>query len=140
MQHAVSAAVDEGFTHVAFGDLFLRDIRQYREERLAGSGLRPLFPLWDVPTAGLAVAMIDAGVRARIACVDTRIMAETFVGREFDRALLADLPSAIDPCGENGEFHTCVYAGPMFREPVELTAGERVSRDPFVWTDLLLES
>jgi uncharacterized protein (TIGR00290 family) len=138
MQHAVTGAVEDGFTHVAFGDLFLRDIRQYREERLAGTGLEPLFPLWDLPTTTLAADMIDAGIRARVACIDNRLMPETLVGRDFDRRLLAELPSTVDPCGENGEFHTCVYAGPMFSAPVDLLPGEIVRRDPFVWTDLLL--
>jgi uncharacterized protein (TIGR00290 family) len=140
MQHAVSNAVDDGFTHVAFGDLFLRDIRQYREDRLAGTGLAPLFPLWELPTPALATDMIDAGVRAKVTCIDNRLLPEAFVGRDFDHRLLTELPASVDPCGENGEFHTCVYAGPMFAHPVELTSGERVRRDPFVWSDLLLES
>jgi uncharacterized protein (TIGR00290 family) len=140
MRQAVDAAVADGFTHVAFGDLFLRDIRQYREERLLGTGLTPLFPLWDLPTASLAAEMIDAGVRARITCVDTRKIPESFSGRDFDRTLLADLPPSIDPCGENGEFHTCVHAGPMFREPLELVTAGNERRDPFVWTDLVLQS
>jgi uncharacterized protein (TIGR00290 family) len=139
MRQAVDAAVADGFTHVAFGDLFLRDIRQYREDRLLGTGLTPLFPLWDLPTASLAAEMIDGGLRARITCVDTRKTPESFSGRDFDSRLLAELPSSIDPCGENGEFHTCVYAGPMFREPLNLVTGGRERRDPFVWTDLLLQ-
>ena len=104
----------EGFTHVAFGDLFLEDVRRYRERNLAGTGLTPLFPLWQIPTRELADEMIDGGLRARLACVDTRVLDASFAGREFDAALLADLPAGVDPCGENGEFHTCVYAGPMF--------------------------
>ena len=136
MRAAVAAAVDEGYTHAAFGDLFLRDIRQYREERLAGSGLEPLFPLWEMPTRKLAHAMIDGGLRARIVCVDSRVLDVSFVGREFDRTLLRDLPPHIDPCGENGEFHTCVYDGPMFRSPIPVETGHREFRDPFVWTDL----
>ena len=139
MGSAVADAVADGFTHVAFGDLFLRDIRAYREERLAGTGLQPLFPLWDQPTLALANEMIDAGIRARISCIDNRRMDQAFVGREFDRALLNELPPDVDPCGENGEFHTCVYAGPMFAHPLALAAGEEVIRDPFVWTDLQLE-
>jgi uncharacterized protein (TIGR00290 family) len=140
MRHAVETAVTDGFTHVAFGDLFLRDIRTYREERLAGTGLVPLFPLWDLPTPALASTMIDAGLRARITCIDNRKTPENLVGRDFDRRLLADLPAAVDPCGENGEFHTCVYAGPMFNQPLSLVPGEQVRRDPFVWSDLLLQS
>ena len=133
---AVAAAVAGGFTHAAFGDLFLEDIRRYRVEKLAGSGLETLFPVWDIPTAQLARDMIAAGLRARLSCVDTRVLDASFVGREFDEALLRDLPAGIDPCGENGEFHTCVYAGPMFRAPLSLQIGETVSRDPFVWADL----
>ena len=137
MRHAVDAAVRDGFTHVAFGDLFLEDVRRYREERLMGSGLEPLFPVWGIPTRALAEQMIDGGLRARIACVDTRKLDPSFVGREFDRELLGDLPPEIDPCGENGEFHTCVYAGPMFRTPLVLEPGETVTREPFVWRDLV---
>jgi uncharacterized protein (TIGR00290 family) len=137
MRDAVDAAVGDGFTHVAFGDLFLEDVRRYREERLTGTGLEPLFPVWGIPTRVLAEQMIDGGLRARLACVDTRKLAPGFVGREFDRALLQELPPGIDPCGENGEFHTCVYAGPMFRTPLVLASGETVTREPFVWRDLV---
>jgi uncharacterized protein (TIGR00290 family) len=139
MGAAVEAAIRDGFTHVAFGDLFLEDVRRYREERLAGSGLDPLFPIWGIPTRLLADAMIDAGLRARMACVDTRKLDAAFVGREFDRALLRALPPGVDPCGENGEFHTCVYAGPMFRHPLSIESGEIVRRDPFVWSDFTCE-
>jgi uncharacterized protein (TIGR00290 family) len=140
MGTAVAAAVADGFTHVAFGDLFLEEVRKYREDRLAGSGLEPLFPVWGIPTAPLAEAMMAGGLRARLACVDTRVLDASFIGREFDRSLLADLPSGIDPCGERGEFHSCVYAGPMFRHPLTLEAGEIVTREPFVWRDLRLVS
>jgi uncharacterized protein (TIGR00290 family) len=138
MGRTVDEAVADGFTHVAFGDLFLRDIRAYREQRLSGTGLTPLFPLWDLPTAALARDMIDAGLRARISCVDTRTLDASFAGREFDAALLRELPDGIDPCGENGEFHTCVYAGPMFDPALPLETGERMVRDPFVWSDYRL--
>jgi uncharacterized protein (TIGR00290 family) len=138
MSAAVHGALRDGFTHVAFGDLFLEDIRRYREERLAGTGLEPLFPVWGIPTLQLAHDMIDAGLRARLVCVDTRVMAPSFAGREFDRELLDDLPATLDPCGEHGEFHTCVYAGPMFNTSLAVESGEVVHRDPFVWTDLLL--
>jgi uncharacterized protein (TIGR00290 family) len=138
MRTAVAAAVASGFTHVAFGDLFLEDVRKYREDRLAGSGLEPLFPVWGIPKAELAEQMMAAGLRARLACVDTRVLDASFIGREFDRMLLTDLPAGIDPCGENGEFHSCVYAGPMFRHPLTLEAGETVTREPFVWRDLQL--
>jgi uncharacterized protein (TIGR00290 family) len=137
MRAAVAAAVGSGFTHAAFGDLFLEDVRQYRIDRLAGSGLEPLFPIWGIPTDALAETMIAGGLRARLACVDSRVLPASFVGREFDRPLLRDLPEGIDPCGENGEFHSCVYAGPMFREPLALDAGEIVTREPFVWSDFL---
>jgi uncharacterized protein (TIGR00290 family) len=137
MREAVVAAVADGFTHAAFGDLFLRDIRQYREDKLAGSGLEPLFPVWDMPTPQLARDMIAGGLKARIACVDTRILDSSFAGREFDADLLRDLPAGVDPCGENGEFHTCVYAGPMFREPMRIERGELVVREPFAWSELL---
>jgi uncharacterized protein (TIGR00290 family) len=140
MRVAVTDAVNSGFTHVAFGDLFLRDIRQYREQRLAGTGLEPLFPLWDLPTDVLAADMIRNGLRAKLSCIDNRLMSESFAGRDFDRTLLEELPPSIDPCGENGEFHTCVYEGPMLAESVPLVLGERVIKDPFVWTDLMLQA
>jgi len=138
MRQAVGDAVAAGFTHVAFGDLFLEDVRRYREERLAGSGLEPLFPLWGFPTAALAREMIAGGLRARLTCVDTRVLDKSFVGRPFDGALLDDLPAAVDPCGERGEFHTCVHAGPMFTQPLQVVAGEFVTREPFIWRDLRL--
>jgi uncharacterized protein (TIGR00290 family) len=137
---AVAKAVADGFTHAAFGDLFLEDVRRYRVERLAGSGLEPLFPVWGIPTSRLAGEMLAGGLRARVACVDTRILDASFVGRNFDSELLADLPAGVDPCGENGEFHTCVYAGPMFSEPLQLEPGDVVTREPFVWRDLRLGS
>jgi uncharacterized protein (TIGR00290 family) len=140
MGAAVAAAVADGFTHAAFGDLFLEDVRRYREDRLAGSGLSPLFPVWNMPTPELADRMIASGLRARLTCVDTRVLEASFVGREFDRRLLADLPEGIDPCGERGEFHSCVYAGPMFTAPLSLATGEEVRRDPFVWVDLELRT
>ena len=140
MGAAVSAAVADGFTHVAFGDLYLQDIRRYREERLAGSGLTPLFPLWEIPTRTLAREMIAGGLRARIACVDTRVLDARFVGRSFDDSLLDDLPASVDPCGENGEFHTCVYDGPMFHELMDLEPGRLETREPFTWADLTLRA
>jgi uncharacterized protein (TIGR00290 family) len=138
MGGAVAQAVADGFTHVAFGDLFLEDVRRYREERLGGSGLEPLFPIWGIPTPALATQMIAGGLRARITCVDTRVLDASFSGREFDARLLRDLPAGTDPCGEKGEFHTCAYAGPMFGSALELAAGEVVTREPFVWTDVKL--
>jgi uncharacterized protein (TIGR00290 family) len=135
MRVAVDAALMDGFTHVAFGDLFLEDVRRYREERLAGCGLEPMFPLWGIPTPKLARQMIAGGLRARLACVDTRVLDASFAGREFDAALLDELPAGIDPCGEKGEFHTCVYAGPMFQAPIALETGRTETREPFVWAD-----
>jgi uncharacterized protein (TIGR00290 family) len=136
MREACARAVSDGFTHVAFGDLFLEDVRRYREERLAGTGLLPLFPLWGLPTGTLARDMIAGGLRARISVVDTRAIEASFAGRSFDEALLRDLPATVDPCGENGEFHTFVHAGPMFRHSIEVEPGETVIRDPFVFRDL----
>lgn len=135
MGHAVTAAVTDGFTHVAFGDLYLEDVRRYREERLAGSGLTPMFPIWGMPTATLATQMIEGGLRARLSCVDTRVLPASFAGREWDADLIRELPPGVDPCGENGEFHTCVHAGPMFRAPLAITRGELVTREPFTWAD-----
>jgi uncharacterized protein (TIGR00290 family) len=140
MAAAVARAVAEGFTHVAFADLFLEDIRRYREEKLAGSGLTPIFPLFgEVPaTPALAREMIASGLQARITCLDPRVLDRAFAGREFDATLLADLPPSIDPCGERGEFHTFAYSGPMFRRPIPITTGMTVERDGFVFTDLQL--
>jgi uncharacterized protein (TIGR00290 family) len=140
LREAVDRAVTDGFTHVAFGDLFLEDVRQYREARLAGTGLIPLFPLWGAPTPRLAEEMIAAGLRARIATLDPRVMPRELIGAEFDRALLAALPPGVDPCGENGEFHTCVTAGPMFDAPVGVDRGIVVERDGFVYGDLVYRS
>jgi uncharacterized protein (TIGR00290 family) len=137
MEKVLAEARDEGIQAVAFGDLFLEDVRRYREERMAGTGLRPLFPLWGLPTEALARRMIAGGLRARLTCVDPRHLAPAFAGREFDASLLADLPPAVDPCGERGEFHSFAYAGPMFREPVAIRGGEVVERDGFVFADLL---
>ena len=138
MRTAAAEAVADGFTHVAFGDLFLADVRCYRQALLAGSGLTPLFPLWQAPTLRLARDMIAAGLRARVACVDTRILDVAFAGREYDATLLAALPPGVDPCGENGEFHTCVYGGPMFSSRLSIETGEMVLRGPFAWRDFVL--
>jgi uncharacterized protein (TIGR00290 family) len=137
MSNALDGARADGIEAVAFGDLFLADIRRYREEKLAGTGLRPLFPLWQRPTRALAHEMIACGLRARITCVDPRVLAASFAGREFDAALLADLPPSVDPCGENGEFHTFAWDGPMFRHPVRVRPGEVLERDGFVFADLV---
>ena len=139
MRTAIDGFVAGGFTHVAFGDLFLEDVRRYREDRLAGTGLEPLFPLWKTkPTRDLAHDMIDAGLKSRLTCVDPRKLDRSFAGREFGAQLLADLPNDVDPCGENGEFHSYAYAGPMFAEAIRLEAGDIVDRDGFVFADLKL--
>jgi len=137
MAGACRRAVAEGFDSIAFGDLFLRDVRQYREHQLAGSGLAPLFPLWEIPTARLAREMIAAGVRARITCVDSKALDARFAGREFDASFLADLPASADPCGENGEFHTFVYDGPVFRSPISVEGGEIRDVGGFIYADLI---
>ena len=138
---AMAAAMDrargDGVTAVAFGDLFLEDVRRYREDRMRGTGLEPLFPIWGVPTDVLARRMIDGGLRARLTCIDPRKLPAAFAGRDFDAALLADLPPEIDPCGERGEFHSFAYDGPMFAGAVAIRAGEVVERDGFVFADLL---
>jgi uncharacterized protein (TIGR00290 family) len=138
MAEAVARAVGEGFTHVAFGDLFLEDVRRYREERLAGTGLTPLFPLFGSDTTALAREMVAGGLRARITCLDPKVIDRRFAGREFDASLLAELPVEIDPCGERGEFHTCSYDGPMFNHAVPIETGITVERDGYVFTDLTL--
>ncbi|MBI4486788.1 MAG: adenine nucleotide alpha hydrolase [Acidobacteria bacterium] len=140
MGAAVARAVREGFTHVAFGDLFLEDVRRYREDRLAGSGLTPIFPLFGADTAALARDMIATGLRARITCLNPQAIDRKFAGREFDAALLAELPATVDPCGERGEFHTCTYAGPMFNREVAIDTGITVERDGYVFTDLTIAS
>ena len=137
MLTAVANAVAEGFTHVAFGDLFLEDVRRYREDRLAGSGLVPIFPIWGIPTDRLARNMIDGGLRAVLTCVNPKHLDRSFAGRQFDRALLRDLPEGVDPCGERGEFHSFAYDGPMYERPVSAAPGEIVDRDGFVFADVL---
>jgi uncharacterized protein (TIGR00290 family) len=140
MGDAVRRIVSDGFTHIAFGDLFLEDVRAYRERQLAGTGLTPLFPIFGADTAALAREMVASGLCARITCLDPRVLDRRFAGRDFDAALLADLPSAVDPCGERGEFHSFAYAGPMFRQPVPVESGAVVERDGFVFADLTLAS
>jgi uncharacterized protein (TIGR00290 family) len=140
MRAAVERAVTDNIECIAFGDLFLEDIRRYREERLAGTGLEPVFPLWQRPTDELAHEMIDGGLKARIVCVDPRALAAEFAGREFDAAFLRDLPASVDPCGERGEFHTFAYAGPMFGRAIAIEPGRTVEREGFVFSDLLVAS
>lgn len=137
MAEACQRAIRERIDAIAFGDLFLQDVRDYRIKQLAPTGLEPLFPLWEIPTGQLARDMIAGGLRARLTCVDPKQIPASLAGREFDAALLRDLPPSADPCGERGEFHTCVYAGPMFDAPIPLEAGEVVERDGFVYADFV---
>jgi uncharacterized protein (TIGR00290 family) len=137
MAGAIERAKSDRVTVMAFGDLFLQDIRTYRVEKLAGTGIDPLFPIWGIPTDRLAREMIAGGLRARLTCVDPKQLAAGFVGREFDATLLAELPQSVDPCGEQGEFHTFAHAGPMFRRPINIRTGEIVERDGFVFADLM---
>jgi uncharacterized protein (TIGR00290 family) len=130
-------AKDAGITAIAFGDLFLEDVRNYRIRQLEGTGLAPLFPLWQIPTDRLARQMIAGGVKAKITCVDPSKLAKTFAGRDYDVKLLEDLPPEVDPCGENGEFHTFVYDSPVFASAIAVRAGEVVERDGFVFADVL---
>jgi uncharacterized protein (TIGR00290 family) len=137
---AVAVAAREGVTYIIFGDLYLADIRAYREQKLRGTGVTPVFPLWERPTLPLALAMIASGMQAYLSTVDLKKLPAAFAGRRFDLRLLADLPEGVDPCGENGEFHTCVVAGPMFAQGLAVTAGERVERDGYAYCDLLLST
>ena len=140
MGQVVAQAAADGITHMIFGDLYLADIRAYREQKLAGTGITPVFPLWERPTRELARAMFASGLEAYLATVDMKKLPAEFAGRRFDAQLLADLPDDIDPCGENGEFHTCVVAGPMFSHRLAVTTGERVQRDGYAYCDLVMES
>ncbi len=140
MGEAMRKALGQEITVIAFGDLFLEDVRRYRERQLAGTGLTPIFPIWGLPTDALARDMVAAGLRARLTCVDPKQLPASFAGREFDACLLSDLPEGVDPCGERGEFHTFAYDGPMFRRSVPVHSGEIVERDGFVFADLLLTS
>lgn len=137
MGRAMAQARAEGVTHMVFGDLFLEDIRKYRVEKLSACGMTPLFPIWGLDTAGLAREMVAAGLRAYLTCVDPKQLDPKFAGRVFDARLLAELPAGVDPCGENGEFHTYAFAGPMFRAPISASVGEVVERDGFFFADVL---
>ncbi len=139
MAGVVTQARAAGITHIAFGDLFLADIRAYRETMLAGTGIAPLFPLWGsaLDTPALAHEMLAGGLRAVLTCVDPQQLAAAFAGRSYDAALLAELPQGVDPCGENGEFHTFCYAGPMFTRDIPIALGETLTRDGFCFTDVL---
>lgn len=139
MSAVIGRARDEGITHVAFGDLFLEEVRNYRIRQMSGTGIEPLFPLWVTPadTPDLARRMLEGGLRAVLTCVDPRQLPEPFVGRPYDAALLADLPPGVDPCGERGEFHTFCFGGPMFAFEIAVQVGETVSRDGFCFADLV---
>ena len=138
MGEAVTEAAQDGITHIIFGDLYLADIRAYREQKLASTGIAPVFPLWQRPTLALAQAMIESGLEAYLATVDLKKLPAEFAGRKFDAALIADLPGGVDPCGENGEFHTCVVAGPIFSRRLPVVTGERVERDGYAYCDLVI--
>ena len=137
MTGALAVARDAGVERMVFGDLFLEDVRAYRERNLAGTGISPVFPLFGRQTDLLAREMIGSGVRAVLTCIDPRVLPAEFVGRSFDEQLLAELPEGVDPCGERGEFHTFVWDAPGFRAPIDIELGEVVSRDGFVFRDIL---
>ncbi len=136
MAEAVAHARREDITHMVFGDLFLEDVRRYREEKLAGTGIQPLFPLWGLDTTQLASRMVESGLRAVLTCIDPRKLSRSFAGRMFDVSFLQNLPPGVDACGENGEFHTFAFAGPMFLQSIAVEPGEVVERDGFVFADL----
>jgi len=139
MSRACASAVQHRISGVAFGDLYLEDVRRYREDRLRGTGLEPMFPLWGQNTRRLILEMLDAGLRARIVCADPSKLPADFIGHDLDYELVSRLPANVDPCGENGEFHTFAYAGPMFHEPIPIKAGEVVTRDGFLYADVLAD-
>ncbi len=136
----VNEAKQQGVECFAFGDLFLEDVRRYREAKLAETGITPLFPLWGIPTGELSREMVNQGLRARITCIDPKRLTPDLAGAEYDKSFLDRIPANVDPCGENGEFHTFAYDGPMFKKALSIVAGETVSRDGFIFTDLLPEA
>jgi uncharacterized protein (TIGR00290 family) len=140
MAAALAEVKAAGITHIVFGDLFLEDVRAYREQKLAGTGITPLFPLWGRSTAALAREMIDGGLETYLVSIDLKQLPKAFAGRRFDHKLLADLPPGADPCGEKGEFHSCVVAGPMFSRRIEVSPGDVVERDGFAFADLVLRA
>jgi len=140
MSDAIESAVAMGISHIAFGDLFLEDVRKYREKMLSETKMEPLFSIWGRPTHQLAKEMIDSGHKAIVTCVDTKQLSKDFIGREFDQQFLNDLPKGVDPCGENGEFHTFVYDSPLFSEPIDVKIGEQVKKDQFLFVDVELIS
>jgi len=139
MANFIEQVKSQGIENIAFGDLFLGEIRSYREESLAGTGITPLFPLWGKPTSELSKEMVNSGLRAKITCIDPKNLSPDFAGHEYDNTFLEQIPDSIDPCGENGEFHSFVYDGPMFKRKLNICVGETVTRDGFVFTDLFPE-
>jgi diphthamide synthase (EF-2-diphthine--ammonia ligase) len=137
MARTCAKAAAEGIAGVAFGDLFLEDVREYREKQMRNTGLEPIFPLWGLPTHALAQEMIAGGMRAKLTCIDTAKLDRSFIGRDFDEALLSALPGEVDPCGERGEFHSFVYQGPMLNTVLPVSVGETVAHDQFVFADLI---
>lgn len=137
MGDATQTLIDQGVECLSFGDLFLEDIRQYRIDNLKSTGIEPIFPLWLMPTDQLAKNMIEGGLKTVITCVDPKQLDASFAGRLFDQSFLDDLPDGVDPCGENGEFHSFVYDGPMFKKAINIQVGEVVERDGFVFADVL---
>jgi len=139
MKKFVEEVKQQDIKYFAFGDLFLKDIRKYREDSLTNTGITPLFPIWGKDTKTLSIEMINSGIRARITCVDPKQLSADFAGKEYNKLFLEQIPDRVDPCGENGEFHTFVFDGPMFNKEINISVGETVARDGFVFTDLLLE-
>jgi uncharacterized protein (TIGR00290 family) len=137
MAQTCAKALSEGIEAIAFGDLFLQDVRAYRERQMRGTGLEPIFPIWGMPTLELAREMIASALQAKLTCVDTRKLSGDFAGQDFDAAFLASLPKGVDPCGENGEFHSFVYAGPMLNSAISVTTGETLTQDGFRFVDLI---
>ena len=135
MSRVLAQVREAGVTTVVFGDLFLADLRRYREEKLAGVGMNAVFPLWRRNTTALAREMVEVGLRATVTCIDPKKLHRSFAGRSFDTGFLAELPVDVDPCGENGEFHTFAWGGPMFTRPIPIEVGEVVERDGYVFAD-----
>jgi len=140
MGQFVERAKNDNIEYFAFGDLFLEDVRNYREEKLRGSGIKPIFPIWGIPTDKLSREMINGGLKTVITCINPKQIPKEFVGKEFDEDFLDSLPKTVDPCGENGEFHSFVFDGPMFKEKIEIVVGDIVHRDDFVFADVLPKS
>ena len=139
MERFLAEAATQGIKEIAFGDLALEDIRRYREEKMRHTGIEPVFPIWGTPTNVLSKELIKAGFRMLVTCIDPRAVPRKLIGREYDKTFLEELPDAVDPCGENGEFHTFVFDGPIFKEPLQVQPGRIVERDGFAFADVLLK-